>query len=118
MSININELTLGQMKEIEDILPQSASVSPVSEISAPVIVGKAYLFRTVTHIEVGRVRSVCGNFITLEQASWIADTGRYHDCLVGGTFSEVEPYPDTTTINAPSLINYAPWDHKLPTSQK
>ena len=84
----------------------------------PVEVGSAYLFRTVTHIEVGRVKSICGNFITLEEASWIADTGRYHDCLTKGVFNEVEPYPITTTININSLINFAPWPHSLPREQK
>ena len=86
--------------------------------SCPVVIGEQYLFRTVTHIEVGRVVSVCGNFITLEDASWIADTGRYHDCLAKGVFDEVEPYPISTTINSSSLINYAPFPHGLPREQK
>lgn len=84
----------------------------------PVKIGYNYLFRTVTHIEVGRVKSVDGVFVTLEDASWIADTGRYHDCLSKGVFNEVEPYPLTTTINSASLINFAPWPHSLPREQK
>ena len=84
----------------------------------PVEVGKSYLFRTVTHIEVGKVKSIDGVFITLEDASWIPDTGRYHDCLAKGIFNEVEPYPLTTTINSSALINFAPWPHKLPGEQK
>lgn len=122
--MNINDLTVGQLKEINSMFNLSQEKQELVVGSAesmqtiPVEVGKAYLFRTVTHIEVGKVKSVDGVFITLENASWIADTGRYHDCLVKGVFSEVEPYPLTTTINSASLINFAPWPHKLPTEQK
>lgn len=110
--MNINELTVGQAIELAHMFGRAQT----SE--CPVKVGEAYLFRTVTHIEVGRVKSVSGAFITLEEASWIADTGRYHDCLVKGVFNEIEPYPLTTTINSASLINFAPWPHKLPKEQK
>ena len=84
----------------------------------PFVVGESYLFRTVTHIEVGRVRAIKGQFVELEDASWVADTGRYHDCLRDGVFSEVEPYPLYTGVNTQSLINYAPWPHPLPRDQK
>lgn len=81
-------------------------------------VGKAYLFRTVTHIELGKVESIHGDFVRLVKASWVADTGRYHDCLKNGELNEVEPYPDYTVVNLSSLINFAPWNHELPTQQK
>lgn len=109
--MNIDNLTYGELKQI-------ASMFNPAEKKSPVEIGKAYLFRTVTHIEVGRVISVCGDFVTLEDASWIADTGRYHDCLVKGVFNEVEPYPETSTVNMGALINFAPWPHALPKDQK
>ena len=84
----------------------------------PVKVGDSYLFRTVTHIEVGRVVEVIGQFAKIEDASWIADTGRYHNCLKDGVFDEVEPYPDYSVVNMDSLINIAPWNHALPREQK
>lgn len=114
--MNINDLTLGQIKEIKNLIgEQSTPVNAASEIFKP---GTAWLFRTVTHIEVGRVKRVIGPFVELEEASWIADTGRYHDCLKSGVFSEVEPYPIYTGVNTASLINYAPWPHDLPREQK
>ena len=122
--LDINNLTVGQVKEMVALFCSSNAAAETVEISsenvlvAPVKIGEAYLFRTVTHIEVGEVLSVDGVFITLKNASWIADTGRYHDCLANGVFNEVEPYPDTTTINSSSLINYAPWYHQLPKEQK
>jgi len=113
--MKIEDLTIKQAKELAKMF---GSDGGQNVLVAPVKIGESYLFRTVTHIEVGRVKAVDGVFITLEQASWIADTGRYHDCLANGTFSEVEPYPDVSVINSSSLINYAPWDHSLPTEQK
>ena len=84
----------------------------------PFEIGKKYLFRTVTHIDVGQVKSIKGNFVTLENASWIADTGRYHDCLSKGVFNEVEPYPMDVHLNTSSLIDAVEWVHDLPTEQK
>ena len=92
--------------------------SNLSKAGPFIEVGKAYLFRTVTHIELGKVESVHGDFVKLVKASWIADTGRYHDCLKHGELNEVEPYPDYTVVNLSSLINFAPWNHELPTEQK
>lgn len=83
--MNINDLTLGQIKEIQEM------VTPKTE-ETPFKIGESYLFRTVTHIEVGRVKKIIGQFVELEDASWIADTGRYYDCLKYGVFNEVEPY--------------------------
>lgn len=114
--VNINDLTLGQIKEIQS-MTDGSDTNCQSQLS-PFVVGESYLFRTVTHIEVGRVKAIKGQFVELEDASWIADTGRYHDCLAKGTFNEVEPYPLYTGVNTQSLINYAPWPHNLPREQK
>ena len=110
--MSIDDLTLGQIKDLQGILGREAS-KPV-----PFCVGRKYLFRTVTHIDVGEVVSVCGDFVTLKNSSWIADTGRFHDCLKNGVFSEVEPYPSGNMLNLSALIDAAPWEHDLPTEQK
>jgi hypothetical protein len=92
--------------------------SNLSKAGPFIEVGKAYLFRTVTHIELGEVEAVHGDFVKIVKASWIADTGRYHDCLKHGELNEVEPYPDYTVVHLSSLINFAPWNHALPLEQK
>jgi len=107
------------IKVLEMLLDaKSEKTETKSDQQIPFEVGEAYLFRTVTHIEVGRVKEIVGKFAILEDASWIADTGRYHDCLKVGTFSEVEPYPLYTGLNTDTLINFAPWPHDLPREQK
>jgi hypothetical protein len=111
--MNIDDLTIGQVKQLTGFLSPQQKPSPF-------VVGEKYLFRTVTHIDVGEVVSVCGDFLELKQASWIADTGRYYDCLKDGVFNEVEPYPANVKpyINSATLIDFATWPHDLPSEQK
>ena len=57
-------------------------------------IGKIYLIRTVTMIDTGRLVEVTPHEIVLEDAAWIADTGRFGAALKSLNFSEVEPFPD------------------------
>jgi len=61
-------------------------------------IGSAYLIRTVTMIQTGRLVAVTEHELILEDAAWIADTGRFSDALRGGGFLEVEPFPDGEVI--------------------
>ena len=56
-------------------------------------IGKIYLIRTVTHIQTGRLVAVTPKEFVLEDAAWIADTGRFSGALASADFSEVEPFP-------------------------
>ena len=111
--MNVDDLTIGQVKQLAGFFPKKENPTPFK-------VGEKYLFRTVTHMDVGEVVSVCGDFIELRQASWIADAGRYHDCLINGVFEEVEPYPEIVNpwINSSTLIDFVTWPHDLPVEQK
>lgn len=80
-------------------------------------VGKSYLIRTVTLYQVGRVVAVSGQFVKLEDASWIADTGRFADALKTGNFNEVEPV-GVSYINLGSVVDAFPFSHELPKKQK
>lgn len=80
--------------------------------------GKAYLIRTVTMHYTGRVVRVTDSDVVLEDAAWIADTGRYANSLSDGVLSEVEPYPGTVAVCRGGMIDFAEWTHKLPRDQK
>jgi len=72
----------------------NAGETPVeSDVFQPFDIGCNYLIRTVTHIQTGRVVAVGATEIVLEDAAWIADTGRFADALENTEFSEVEPFP-------------------------
>ena len=110
--MNIDDLTIGQMKEIQSMgVNQSESMFKI---------GKKYIIRTVTHIDTGECVEIKGDFVRLKNAAWIADTGRYHDCLRDGVFNEVEPYPENMRpfVNTASIIDACEWPHELPTEQK
>ena len=109
--MNINELTIGEAKEI-------ARVFSNEEIANPFIVGKAYFIRTCTYHLTGRVQAIIGNFIVLNDAAWIADSGRLADALAKGTLNEVEPMPDGTIVSLGAITDAAPWHHDLPKNQK
>lgn len=75
------------------------TVKPVLEGEfQPFEIGAVYLIRTVTMIDVGRVIAASKQYIILEDAAWIADTGHFSDALKSCTFNETEPFPDGQVI--------------------
>ena len=81
-------------------------------------VGKAYLIRTVTMTQTGRVVKITDTDIALEDAAWIADTGRFYTALKTGNLEEVEPFPAGCFVGRGAIVDFAPWPHPLPTQQK
>lgn len=92
--MNIDDLTIKQARELAGLFNTAA---PVRDDSAWEI-GKIYLIRTVTMIDTGRVVAVTPQEIMLEDAAWIADTGRFADAVKSASFGEVEPFPDGRVI--------------------
>ena len=111
---NIDKMTIGDFKELTKMFNQEQQ----SDNNPPVKIGQAYLFRTVTHIDLGVVVDVKGQYVTLTDASWIADTGRFHDALKTGELNEIEPYTTVVIVNVASCVDFTPWDHDLPKGQK
>ena len=87
-------------------------------------IGKNYLIRTVTHIDVGKLIQVTDKELVITNASWIADTGRFMNCIKDGiesqTSSEIEPFPEKANviIGRGSIIDMVEYNHKLPSIQK
>jgi hypothetical protein len=80
-------------------------------------IGFSYFFRTVTYHIVGKMKAQHKNFVELESASWIADSGRFADFLKNGTPSEVEPVGQVF-VNLDTVTEIFPYKHQLPTEQK
>jgi hypothetical protein len=80
---------------------------------------KNMFIRTVTHHYTGKFVMVADGFIILEKAAWIADDGRFSDCIKTGKISEVEPYfDDRMIVGVGAIIDSCEWKHDLPRSQK
>lgn len=97
--------------------------APIVETPAgnpgPWVIGTKYLIRTVTNYWVGELCAVYPIELVLKSASWIADTGRYSDCLQVGNFKEVEPvHRGHVIIGRGSIDDAVEWHHQLPTEQK
>ena len=76
--------------------------------------GDKVLIRTVTHIQTGEIVEIIGDFIVLKDSAWIADTGRFNECLKKGVFNEVEPVFVKQAVNMKSIIDVFEFNHSLP----
>lgn len=90
--MNIEDLTLRQIREIAALAPSVKADNSAWEI------GKIYLIRTVTMIDTGVLVAVTPQELVLEDAAWIADTGRFSEALMSLKFNEVEPFPDGRVV--------------------
>lgn len=84
----------------------------------PYQIGGLYFIRTVTNYVTGRVMRVTNQEIIVEDAAWIADTGRFADAIKNVDFDEVEPYPSGEVIIGRSAVIDAVKISKLPREQK
>lgn len=117
MSSKLESLTIAEAREIAALF--SAQVPQLkSACSHPYEVGQPYLIRTVSMIDTGRVVAVTDQEIVLEDAAWIADTGRFSDAIKSAEFAEVEPFPDGKVIVNRSAVIDAVKISKIQRSQK
>jgi len=111
--MDVNELTLGQVKELRAMFG-SANVPDNSAWE----IGKNYLIRTVTMTDTGRLVAVTEHELVLENAAWIADSGRFSDAVKKAEFLEVEPFPTGRVIIGRGSVIDAVIIRDIPRSQK
>jgi len=80
------------------------------------MIGEKFFFRTVTYHLTGRVKKVIGNILELENAAWIADSGRFMNAIKEGKLSEVEPV-GRAYLNMQTVTDFFPWKFPLPEEQ-
>ena len=82
-------------------------------------IGTKVFIITVTRFYTGLVTAVSECEVELDQAAWIADTGRFKDALaVAGKLNEVEPYPGKIIVNREIIADWSVWSFDLPRDQK
>lgn len=92
--------------------------SQPSERRVPFQIGDKILACTVTRYFTGRVANVLDRFIQLEDAAWIADTGRYMSAIENGTFNEIEPIFGEHWVNMDTIVDFTKLSITLPRKQK
>ena len=82
--------------------------------------GENVLIRTVTMIQVGLLTGVGDSELVVENAAWVADTGRWADMLKDpDVVAEVEPWPDGPVIvGRGAIVDACIWPHGLLRTQK
>lgn len=103
-----------------DAAPASEAPKADTLAAHPYKVGDAVFIRTVTYHYIGKIVGVYANEITLVDATWVADSGRWSAALKTGTLSEVEPFPDgeVVVVSRGTIVDVSPWRHALPRTVK
>ena len=112
--MKLDELTIGEVKELVKMFHSQSTTCNDS----PWEIGKNYMIRTVTMIDAGKLIAVTSQELVLENASWIADTGRFMQAVEKAEFGEVEPFPDGKVIIGRGSIIDAVEIKIVPRSQK
>jgi len=110
--MKLDDLTIGEAREIAAMFGPYRAENSAWEIGAP------YLIRTVTMIDTGILVAVTEHELVLEEAAWIADTGRFADAVEKAEFGEVEPFPKGQIIVGRGAIIDAVKIKAVPRSQK
>jgi hypothetical protein len=112
--MNIEELTIKQIKEIQSIFP-----SLPTQTTHPLL-NKNVIVRTVTMIYTGRLDHVTQQDYVLLDCSWIPETDRYAQFVENGSVRECEPFPSDLPvyINRGALLDVCELRKSLPRSQR
>lgn len=112
--MEIDKLTIGELKELTSLL----NTNTTAKAELPFEIGGKYFIRTVTYFATGKVKKIVGKFLVLDEAAWIADTGRFSDAMSKGIMEEVEPVNTDMILNTDSIVDAFVWEHKLLKEQK
>lgn len=104
--MDIENLTLKQLREISEVTTKK-------QMRHPFKIGEKYFIRTATYFHLGKLKDIQGKWLILEQASWIADTGRFYDFLKDGKCNEYESFQNDVYVPLDSVIDITIWDHEL-----
>ena len=112
--MNLDEMTLGDAKQLIAMFGGKTTCS-----NHPYQIGKNYFIRTVTMIQVGRLIKVTEQELVLEDAIWVADTGRFTQALENGDLDEVETFPaGEVIVGRGAVVDACVWINQVVREQK
>ena len=110
--MNLDDLKVSELKQLVKLFGAKETDASAWDI------GANYLIRTVTMTDTGRLVAVTEHELVLEDAAWIADTGRFMQAVEKAEFAEVEPFPAGRVIIGRGSVVDAVKIPVLPRSQK
>jgi len=115
--MDLDALTIGEAKQLVALI--GAPNTPAVCTTGHWKIGQNYLMLIAGTFYTGRLVAVDRYELVLEDASWVADTGRFAEALAKGVVSEVEPCPEgEALIGRGALLAAFLWKHDLPRSVK
>lgn len=112
--MNLDDLTIGQAKELASMLGASKSEQCVETATKK---GDKVFIRTLTFHYTGEVVADNGVFINLKNCAWIADSGRFSNAISKGEVNEVEMIGEAKILYQ-NIIDVIEWKHDLPMRTK
>ena len=91
----------GQLDELRGIL----GAQTVGKTGYERFLGENVFIRTVTHHYCGKCVETTGMVVVLDNASWVADDGRFHEAMESGEYNEVEPYPAPIVVSLAAILD-------------
>lgn len=123
--LSIDDITIGEAKRISALIKcmgedntQPCGVGTSVSSYGVFSVGTAYLIRTPMFHYIGVVRSVTDKFLVLDTAGWMADTGRFSECIENGTYKEYEYMGNGVIVVQSNICDAIAWKHAVPTTSK
>jgi len=113
--MKLDELTIGEARQLAEMFAHSTAFTPSAGAWK---VGERYFIRTATNYLTGRLVYIDNYELVLEEAAWIADTGRFHQAMVTGKLEEVEPFPKPVIVGRGAIVDATVWGFDLPKVQK
>ena len=117
MKTNISEIVI----DGKIYIPKEDQTQKVVELTGEESVweiGKNYLIRTVTMIQLGKLKRVTDRELLLSNACWVADTGRFNIALSTGAINEIEMFQKDVIIGRGSIVDATEWLMELPNTSK
>ncbi|MCP4679699.1 MAG: hypothetical protein GY854_30265 [Deltaproteobacteria bacterium] len=100
--MDIEKLTIGEVRELSRMIGCGGGQTSKSH---SFVIGEIYLVQTATHCFSGRLVAITDTDLVLDDAAWIADTGRFADALKDASkLHEVEPIPGAYIVSRGAVI--------------
>ena len=121
--MNMNNLTLKELNDLGIELSKESIdkiESMMNDRDSHWVIGKNYLIRTATMMNVGKLKKVTSSELVLTKATWVADSGRFGSMLEKGFTSsaELEIFQSDVIINRNAVIDATEYSHSLPESSQ
>lgn len=101
--------------KIEDFV--NSTVREAFSPPVPFDIGTTYIFRTINMCNIGKVISIVGNFIILnDDAVWVVDAGKWGELLERTNLDKIkiEPFNNIVGMNINMIVDWTKWKWEIP----